>query len=250
MRTESGGNGPCKESGSDGFACEHLEPPFIGVESRDLDLVADHDFLWPAAAQPVSNAAVRAVCSNHQPARRGARDALVLVMHPPSFSIDRQQSSRCGGKLEFAASFDGLLDNALIEPVPAHGAGSRLTGHTNRHGRLMWAMDGGPVDLLEHGVFEANLCHRPWIDQPRTLEGSANGGVLFHQEHIDPAFSKNGGQAGPNRACSDDDDVVVHERKPRDVPHEACASFLLCKPVTDLLGLVQVEDGGKRVPLL
>ena len=31
MRAKTGGNGPRKEPRSNGFACEHLEPPFIGV---------------------------------------------------------------------------------------------------------------------------------------------------------------------------------------------------------------------------
>ncbi len=174
----------------------------------------------------------------------------MMVMNPPTSAFNGQQTGRRGGEHQFAACVNGLRRDAFIEPVPAHGACSGFPWNAHGHGGVMRSVDGGAINLLEYGVFKPHLGHGPWVDQPSALEGPANGCVLLHQQDIDTPLSENGGQASPNGTGSDDNDVVVHGLNPGDGPHEACASFLLCEAVTHLLGFVQVQDGGKRVPLL
>ncbi len=250
MCAEARWNGPCKETWGNGLACEHLKPAIIGMEPRDLDLVSDHDFLRSSAAQPVPNAAVGAVCANQQAAGGGSGGRALLVMNPPTLAFNWQDSRRFRRKQQPASCLDGLLDDALIEPVSTHGTGSGLSGNTYSDGCPVWSVNRGAIDVLEHGVLQPHLSHGPRVDQAGALERSADGRVLFHQQDIDAPFSENGGQPCTDGAGADDDDVVVHGVNPGGVPHEAYASFLLCEAVTHLLCFVQVEDGGERVALL
>ena len=127
MRAEARGNGPCKETWGNGLACEHLTPALIGVEPRDFDLVSDHDFLRPSAAQPVTDAAVGTVCAHQQAAGGGPGGRSLLVVNAPTLVFDRQNSRRFCGKQQAAPCLDGLLNDALIEPVSAHGTGTGLS---------------------------------------------------------------------------------------------------------------------------
>ena len=142
------------------------------------------------------------------------------------------------------------MDDAFIEPVSADGTGADLSWDAHGDGSPVWSVDGGAIDVLQHGVLQSHLSHGPRIDQAGALERSADGRVFFHQQDIDATFSKNGGQPCTDGAGSDDDHVVVHGVIPGGVPHEAYASFLLCEAVTHLLCFVQVEDGRERVALL
>ena len=74
----------------------------------------------------------------------------------------------------------------------------------------MWSVDGGAIDVLQHGVLQSDLSHGPRIGQAGALEWSPDGCVFFHQQDIDASFSKNGGQPCTDWAGSDDNDVVVH----------------------------------------
>ena len=191
-----------------------------------------------------------AVCAHQQAAGGGPGGPSLLVMNAPTLAFNRQNSSRFRRKQQAASSLDGLLDDALIEPVSADGTGADLTRDAHGDGSPVWSVDGGAIDVLQHGVLQSHLSHGPGIDQAGALKRSADGRVLFHQQDIDPPFGKNSGQPCTDGPGSDDDDVVVHGVIPRGVPHEAYASFLLREAVTHLLCFVQVEDGSKRVAFL
>ena len=90
------------------------------------------------------------VCAHQQAAGGGPGVRSLLVVNAPTLAFNRQNSSRFCRKQQTASSLDGLLDDALIEPVSAYRTGAGLSRDAHGDGGPVWSVDGGAIDVLQH----------------------------------------------------------------------------------------------------
>ena len=145
-----------------------------------------------------------------------------------------------------------LVHDPFIKSVSAHGVGSWLAMHADVHVGSVGTVNGCAIDARQDGGVELDHLHCPGIHQSSTLKRTANGGVLFENEHITPPLGQDGGHPGPYGPSADDDDVSIHVQRWQPAVQEGGAdgSFTFREPIAGLLGFVEPHHGRERVAFL